>query len=576
MLAVLEVTAIDKEGKPSKNVPLTLAVDSGEAISPATINTNQQGQASCSLTYQQKGKRNITVKSNGISLGQQSLELPELRLQPPEITIPQPSQADVRLVSASLREDGRMIAVLEVTVEDKAGKGLENVPVRLKSEKNEAIFPATVNTNQQGQASCSLTYQQSGKRNITVTSDGISLGQQSLELPEHRLQPPDITIPQPSKATVLLVSSSLREDGRMIAVLEVTVKDKEGKALENVPVALKSEKNEAILPSTVNTNQQGQAFCSLTYQQKGKRNITVKSNGISLGQQSLELPEVRRQPPDITIPQPSQATVLLVSSSLREDGSTLAFLEVTVKDKEGKALENVPVALKSEKNDVILPSTVNTNQQGQAFCSLTYQQKGKRNITVTSNGIPLGQQSLELPELRRQPTEKRMVFLRVLGVDKAGTRPLPDATAHMNGTLIEDANQDGIFQTDIGDSQDSVQIQVQRTGYETPQGSSVYEDTLQIPPNVQNYFVSVTLFPMLFFVELPPDWEIPQKPGIGFVAKRSAQDKEGVQGRLDGGRVIFPYASFIRADGNVYVEMRQGSTLLRPGRGLTVKKYERI
>jgi hypothetical protein len=626
----IQVTLTDPHGSPIPDKKVELEVSSREVLNmdgtKLTNDTQKDGVAS--LTVDAKAPElSAQLKVNG-KVVEKGLRIRHAVITPPPTDQPKPSKATVQLGPTSRLANGSMLALLEVTVKDPAGNALANVPITLRSDRNDAISPASAHTNQQGQALFSLVYEQPGKRQIQAIWNGTQLGEGSMiDLPLIDVGSSQRQPPPPSTASVQLTDkTSFLPDGRLLALLAVTVGDREGKTVANVPITLESSnRNDAISPDPAHTNQGGQALFSLIYEPPGQRVITVTWNQTPLGRETIPLPAMGQL---LVTSQPEGAEVVLDGKSRGVTPQRLDLPfgkhQITLKKRGYKSLEGQQIEVKAVwppprsfelqslkiTGSVVFdepqeppvagavvhiegtPYQTVTDEKGEfAFsdwvkgelpqtCTLRLEDSQNRFEPESVPNLPIGEfnQDITLKNpIQVKRATKLTVFLLVQGIEKAGgKKPLPDADVFINGTEVEDDNKDGIFQTAVASSTDRVPIRVQQECYETPQGVDVYEDALQIPPNAQNYFVSISLFPKLFFVELPTDWEIPQKPGIGFVAKRSPQDKGGEIGILDGRRVIFHCAPFLIEGRRVSVQMMQNTMSLGPARGLEVKKYKRI
>ena len=168
----------------------------------------------------------------------------------------------------------------------------------------------------------------------------------------------------------------------------------------------------------------------------------------------------------------------------------------------------------------------------------------------------------------------RIVTISAYVTDYSSGEPLSDANVVVNNNPAILGDRDGVFVAEITDFTKPIRLQVKKEWYETPQGSPVHEEILQIQPTTQSHFVPVALSPKLFIVELPSDWEVTDSQNVEFVARPSAQSGEEIEGTLSGRNVFFRYSPFLIVGGLVYVEMKQDSTPLN-GTELKVRSSSR-
>jgi hypothetical protein len=563
---LIRVNLYDQAGKPVPNQVVQVTSTEKTDILQDTTSTNQEGVAFFPITYSQPGTRKIAVLSNGKPLVQRDRDFLEVPQSEPPVT--------VEVGEATLQEDGRThVAALELTVRER-GVLLGNTQIQVISDhRSDTLFPEIISTNPQGKATVRLTYHEPGQRTFTVKRNGNPWGQDDVTLPEIQtrvVEPP---------VTVGVVEATLQEDGRIRADLKLTIRNEDGTLLRNADVQVTSDHPSDLLSMSVHTDAQGQATVPFTYEKPGQRTITIKRNRREVGGAQIELPKIQLPEPPPK-PVPTQATVRLERTALQENDSKLAVLIITVKDAAGTPLEDVPMTIVSDKGEAIFPATVNTNPDGQASCSLTYEQPGTRQMTVNWKGKQLGQFKIDLPAITPpKPATKRLVRVKVEGNDKV---LLTDATVQMNGKLFK-ANQNGVFETEVEANQNTVDVEVETDGYETLQGKSIYKETLPLDAGDAVYFFPVILKPVLYYTEVPSKArkKLPSDPNASldefqfWVSASRGDPRVEVRLITDRKRFLFPFNSKLKLDQNslLYFEIWQRGRSLWDGQ-LPVSKHE--
>lgn len=460
----------------------------------------------------------------------------------------------------------------------------------IKVKADPKTEPTTVRTDGEGKATVSIIYSPSEKeRLITVTRNGTEVGRVNFPLP--KIEPRTVEKPPvvPPPVTIAVTRTALEEDDRIRAELEISV-DKNGKPQSEIQVQLTSTRGNAdtlIFEKNNRTDQQGRVKVQLTSKQFGSRTIAVTHNGEPVGQDEIYLPkieprtEIKTEIKEkvVVVPPPIE---IEVRRMVEEDNRIRADLELTVKKEKEDPRADVPLQLTSTQGSdrFTFEKSNRTDGQGKVSAQLTAGQFGPRKITVTSNGEQLGQVNFYLPEVSPrvqivekpvepppQPT-KRLVRLKVEGSDNV---PLTDATVKISGKPVK-ANNDGVFETEVGKNQNAVEVEVERDGYETPQGESTYKRSLLLNVvEAQVYLFTVALSPVLYSVEVPSEAleVLPDDPNVsldrlryGFYVKSSLSDPLKVKANLttDRRRLLFPFDSSLKLnEKSIWIEIRQGN-----------------
>jgi hypothetical protein len=436
------------------------------------------------------------------------VSLSEKQLREPPVT--------VQLVAATQQENS-ISADLGLIVRGSDGTVLASQEIQVKADPK--TEPTTVRTDGNGKAPVSITYGPSEKeRLITVKHNGTEVGQVNFPLPkiEPRIVEKPTGVPPP--ITIAVTRTALEEDDRIRAELEISVKDENGKPQSEIQVQLTSTRGNAdtlIFEKNNRTDQQGRVKVQLMSKQFGTRTIAVTHNGEPVGQDEIYLPKIEPRTEIKTVIQKQfdPIEIEVKSATVQDNNRIEADLELTVRNPAGTPLANREIQVTMDSK--LPPTKVRTDDQGKAIVPITYSQPETRLIRIEE----VGEAKIYLPEFSPRtevkevikpapvPPPKRLVRLKVEGSDNV---PLTDATVKMNGKSVT-ANKDGFFETEVEENQNAIEVEVKKEDYETPQGESIYKRSFPLdvvegqvyPFQVHNF--TVTLSPVLFYVEVPPE-----------------------------------------------------------------------
>ncbi|MEZ0228266.1 MAG: Ig-like domain-containing protein, partial [Planctomycetota bacterium] len=364
----LVVAVRDANNNPVSNVTITFAVTAGGGtVTPATMATNAQGQASSTLTLgRTAGANTVTATTTGL----------------PAVTFTAtgtPGPATVLAIASGNNQTAVAGATLPnplvVAVRDANNNPVSNVTITFAvTAGGGTITPATMATNAQGQASTSLKLGgTAGANTVTASATGLTTVSFSAS-------------GTAAPATQLVIASGNNQTGAAGSTLAnplvVTARDAAGNPVANVTITFAvTAGGGTVTPATMATNAQGQASTSL------RLGATPATNTVTATATGLPVATFTATG---TPPPPSSIAIVSGNGQKARIGMVCAApLVVVVRDASGAALSGVNVTFAvAVGGGSISPSSMATNAQGQAQTTLTVGKTlGSNTVTATVTGL---------------------------------------------------------------------------------------------------------------------------------------------------------------------------------------------
>ncbi|CAK2466723.1 adhesin/invasin [Vibrio crassostreae] len=246
-----------------RGIEVELNANNGATVTPSVVRTDGQGVVKANVTNTSEGL--ITVSAN--IKGTQDVSETQVSFVP--------DNATREIVEFEVEDNGAVaddadLNKLSVVVLDKLDNEVDNVQVSFSSN-NGATFPfgSTALTNSQGYAEVEVSHIQSGVSLISAELDGII----TKPLPINFVA--DETTAKVGYFDVVTRMPKVA-NGKDAHTLEVQVVDANNNPVSNYDVAFTSFNQNAILPATATTNNQGIATVDVTSTDAAKVDVDVQ------------------------------------------------------------------------------------------------------------------------------------------------------------------------------------------------------------------------------------------------------------------------------------------------------------
>lgn len=339
----------------------TLSVAQGHSIQTTT---NENGQVALEVTSLTAGKHELSVTPENGSPVSAFMQFVG------DDSSAQIAHEDIKVTKDNALANGRDENRLRITVKDANGNSLAGQLVTLSASQG-ATLPATVTTDESGEAMVAVTSLTAGKTTISVILDNGSRREVAVTFLT------DEGSAQIADEDFTVVKDGALANGTDENQLKVVVKDAGGNPLAGQTVRLQT-KDEILGPPSfdVLTGADGAVVVPVYSVSSGQKTMTASIND-------------SKQQVKITFVANSETATIagleVVQNHAAANGSTANSVKVTIVDDLGNPLAGQSVALEAD-NQAVIDAFVVSDEEGSAIATLTSKVAGVTNITASING----------------------------------------------------------------------------------------------------------------------------------------------------------------------------------------------
>lgn len=348
--AELRILLTDKLNNPIANAAVQLSAVGDGIVIPASATTNANGEAVVAVTTEKAGMARITAAFNDAEAAAQVLWLPA---DPANIVItPETGSAAA----------GTNVGV-HFKVTDRFGNPISNSSIGLTATGN-ATIPASIATDENGEAQLSVTSQGVGSVVVTAAVDGSQVSG-TFTIQFAAAEPAIVTL-TPQTATAVVGTSRN---------VKISLTDRFGNPVPQSVVSLTATGN-ASLPASVTTDSNGEATIAVMSEKAGTAVITATATSSgAVGTARIQYT------PD------APARIIFQSPLPQIIVDDVSILRATLVDRFGNGIPNHVLKLTATKN-MAVPLTTTTNANGEAIIILGNPVAETAVVTATAaNGV---------------------------------------------------------------------------------------------------------------------------------------------------------------------------------------------
>ncbi|MBW7476807.1 Ig-like domain-containing protein [Paenibacillus oenotherae] len=345
----IQAIVTDRFNNPVPNVSINLSATGGADL-PAVIKTDHEGKASAAVTSQQAGNVAITGTVNDSSVSGTI----QIGFTPDDQSV------NLTLTPQNITAVVGMSTAVGIRLTDKLNNPLANTAVQLAVTGNPLAVPSSLVTNANGEAVIIVTSQQMGTSEIKATfNEAIATARVILVADD----PSQIILTPASDSAVVGTNAGMK----------FRLTDRYGNPVSNRTLQLQAT-GEADIPSTVATDENGEAVVNVTSQKVGNVVVTAAVEGSTVtGTASVSF--TVGEPALLTLTPPSSTAVVGKSKEIR--------LRLT--DRFGNIIPNASVGL-TATGTASLPASVTTDHSGEAVFAVSSVKAGSTYVAAAVTG----------------------------------------------------------------------------------------------------------------------------------------------------------------------------------------------
>lgn len=359
----------DTSGNPAAGQEVTFTTTNGAKPERMTVTTDEQGNASITVTSTVAGITTVTATVNGES---QSHNIEFVAGAPEE------SRSELTVTPETLVANGGQEAIIHLMLRDGMGNmiTLPGSSVRFRLSGPEGATLTGVTCDENG-CTTSLSGINAGSVTLTPVVNGVELGElaRTVEMKE------DI-----GNRVLTVMNNSVPADDVTAAVVQLKVTGVGGKPLEGVHVEFSVDGPEGarFLTTDYATNDQGIASAKVVSPAAGEARVTATADGVSVSSDVITFVAA----PDGAVFDGGPHTELPVAVTA---GKT-ADVKFTVKDGQGRLLSGQPVKVsyfrpaEGGSGAVIVEETINSDDAGHVSVSAGSNKAGTLDVVAEVNG----------------------------------------------------------------------------------------------------------------------------------------------------------------------------------------------
>ncbi|WP_191624637.1 Ig-like domain-containing protein [Pseudomonas fluorescens] len=362
----VQVMVTDANGNVVPNQPVTFSADNGATIS-GSMNTNDLGIATATLTNTAAGVTEVTAATNGNSQSKNTSFVAD----DSTATI---TSANLTVSTDNAIADGTASNAVQVIVTDANGNVVPNQPVTF-SVDNGSTISGSMDTNDQGIATATLTNTTAGVTAVTAATNGNSQSKNTTFIADSSTA--DIL----SGNLTVLTNDALANDMAANRV-QVQVTDSHNNPVPNQSVTFSVESGVAIVVTdTVVTDGSGLADTALT--STVASGVTVKATLGNGRNESVNL-NFTADSGSATI---TAANLTVLDNNAVANGVQTNQVQVKVTDAYDNVVPNQAVAFIAGNGALLSTPSATTDVDGQAIVTLTNTLAGNSQVTATTNSV---------------------------------------------------------------------------------------------------------------------------------------------------------------------------------------------
>lgn len=383
----IKAKLLDGAGNPivGGNVEFTISSGTANFVGSSTVTTNANGEAVILLTSTTVGNVSITATYNGNAITVGSPSTVNFVNDAPSVTAP---TTLIEVVTTNAKANLFDRNTVRVVLTDAQGNPINNAAIEFTIASGTAwiIGANTTYTNSNGHATIDLISDVVGAVNITATYNGQAITNGSPAQVQFVVDQPDPTV---ATTKLEVVSTGASADGIAENVVKATVTGSNGNIAVNAPVEFYIVSGAGVLgsPTTVYTNNDGEAFITIVSNVPGFVGIGASINGVDIVSGNPATVEFVTNTAD---PSNSSTVVSVTKNYAEADGLDQVKVKIKVVNKDGNPIQGTTVDFSSSNASFQFvlgngPSVI-TDANGEAEVWLTSNSVGSGTITANIGG----------------------------------------------------------------------------------------------------------------------------------------------------------------------------------------------
>ncbi|HGJ5875729.1 MAG TPA: Ig-like domain-containing protein [Arsenophonus sp.] len=336
----------------------THSATNGEKI---TVTTDNQGKAVIYVTSKVAGEGKITT----------TMENGNYKNSPIKFSADRNSIhiAKLNVTKDKALSDGKEKNMLYVSVTDKHGNAVENIPVNLTVTGGAVIENGeTANINQHRELIIRISSTKAGNNEVTAEINGSEKMQTITFVTGH---------PSAEKSLLTAQPATIVANGKAVATLQLERKDQQGNSITNNKVTFTISLANSRISSTKESN--GVYSTKLTGTMTGETTIDLKVNG-----NKLNVSQVAK----VTKPSVDKSKLMAHPNSIVADGRKSSTITLELKDVNGNSIVNQGVTFSTSLKGSQI-GTMTDKGNGIYEAPLVGTKAGQATISVDVNDKPL-------------------------------------------------------------------------------------------------------------------------------------------------------------------------------------------
>jgi Bacterial Ig-like domain (group 1) len=358
-------------GRNSANITVLVKDDGNRALQDATVVLKSNDPQSTLQVFGSKTASDGTLKATLTSTGQANRNIDIVAtVGSLTKTLTIPAVGTVVTVSGPSAVTNGGSGNFSVSVRDAAGAGLKNSPVSLSSTIGNTFSPASVNTNDLGQATFTLNVSKVGTDNIKITSAGSSIS----------------TAVTAASASLAFMNVVAGEEITLNTSKAFQVKLADVNGVDSKSLSVSSSRG-TVTPSTlkITTSADGQGLATFSVSSTSAGPATIAVTGPSSTSVTAQVEFVSKTPANVNL-QPFPA---IVASNSNGSTAAISALTVLVTDANSQPVKGIEVGFRADNDPSggrISPVTAKTDSTGRASVTFTpgATASGSNGVKITS------------------------------------------------------------------------------------------------------------------------------------------------------------------------------------------------